>query len=46
MSAEPMPRARDSGLSGRVVKISTGCPSQEAPYTIVWPSGAKRAVQT
>src|SRR5262245_30036589 len=40
------PNGRDSGLSGRVRKTSIGLFSQAAPYTTVWPSGAKRAVQT
>src|SRR5207249_11450355 len=37
----------DSGLSARTEKSSTfRLPSQDAPYTIVCPSGAKRADQT
>src|SRR5215471_5219664 len=38
-------RGRDSGFPGLIEKDATGLPSQAAPRTIVWPSGAKRAVK-
>ena len=38
-----IPSGRDSVEPTRVVKISLGFPSQAAEYTIVCPSGAKRA---
>ena len=39
-------RERHSGLPKRAEKISTGLPSQEAPYSTVCPSGANLAFIT
>src|SRR6185437_16969473 len=45
MSDFGMPSARDSGLSAVTANVSGGLPSHAAPYTTVFPSGAKRAVR-
>src|SRR5262249_11192781 len=39
------PRERETGLCMRVTKISSGSPIQVAEYTMVCPSGAKRAAE-
>ena len=39
-------QGRDPGLSAFFEKISSGSPSHAAEYTIVCPSGAKRALRT
>ena len=43
MSALPKSRGLDSALSSRVEKMRASSPFHHAPYSTVFPSGAKRA---